>query len=118
MNSFKPGLVSKNYEVAKWASMLLSKISYLIVNNKEKKLLTIAYHWFVSKYGGLHSCILSLRRHNNIREKIIEIMLHFGINSFYDLFTNVLKNESNGPKDFLLTITDLFVPMINNEVSA
>ena len=34
MNSFKPGLVSKNYEVAKWAAMLLSKISYLIVNNK------------------------------------------------------------------------------------
>ena len=95
----------------------MSKLSYLIVNNKEKRLLTIGYHWFVSKYGGLHSCVLSLRRHNYIRDGILEIMLHFGINSFYDLFTNVLKNESNGPKDFLLTITDLFVPMISNEVS-
>ena len=44
-------------------------------------------------------------------------MLHFGINTFYDLFTEVLKNESNGPKDFLLTISDLFVPMISDEVS-
>ena len=44
-------------------------------------------------------------------------MLHFGINTFYELFTSVLKNESQGPKDFLLTITDLFWPMISNEVS-
>ena len=117
MNSFKPGLVSKNYEVAKWAAMLLSKISYLIVNNKQKKLLQISWQWFISKYGGLHSCILSLRRHNYIRDKILEIMLHFGINSFYELFTSVLKNESTNPKEFLLTITDLFVPMISNEVS-
>ena len=39
LNSFKPGLVSKNFEVALWASQLLTKISFLIVQNKEKKLL-------------------------------------------------------------------------------
>lgn len=44
-------------------------------------------------------------------------MLHFGLNSFYDLFTAELKNESNGPKDFLITITEIFDPMIENEVS-
>jgi len=34
MNSFKPGLVSKNYEVALWASRLLSKLAYLIAHGK------------------------------------------------------------------------------------
>ena len=44
-------------------------------------------------------------------------MLHFGLNRFYELFTSVLKNESSGPKDFLLIITELYDPMIDNEVS-
>jgi hypothetical protein len=38
MNSFKPGLVSKNYEVALWASRLLSKIAYLIAHGKDELL--------------------------------------------------------------------------------
>ena len=45
-------------------------------------------------------------------------MLHFGIDSFDDLFTTILKNESASPKEYLLTITDLFIPIINNEVSS
>jgi len=91
MNSFKPGLVSKNYEVALWASRLLSKLSFLIAHNKDRKLLKYGYKWFVSNYGGLHSCILSLRRHNYTRETILEIMLHFGIEQFFELFTAVLQ---------------------------
>ena len=43
MNSFKPGLVSKNYEVAVWASRLMSRLSLEIAQEKEEKAL--------SKYG-------------------------------------------------------------------
>ena len=45
-------------------------------------------------------------------------MLHFGIDNFYDLFTTILKSESQNPKEFLLTISDLFPPMISNEVTS
>jgi hypothetical protein len=91
MNSFKPGLVSKNYEVALWASRLLSKLAYHIAHGKNKLLLEVGYNWFISRFGGLHSAILSIRRHNDIRETILEIMLHFGINNYYELFTHVLQ---------------------------
>jgi len=80
--------------VAMWSGRLLSKISYLIAHGKQKEMRRYGFDWFISQYGGLHSCVLSLRRHNNMSEWILEIMLHFGIDNFYDLFTTILKNES------------------------
>jgi len=48
MNSFKPGLVSKNFDVALWSSRLLSKLSFLIAHGKHKDLRKFGFEWFVS----------------------------------------------------------------------
>jgi hypothetical protein len=72
MNSFKPGLVSKSNVVASWSARLISKLGLELnsLNNLKK----VSWEWFTSNSGGLHTCILALKRHNDIKEGIVSIM--------------------------------------------
>lgn len=72
MNSFKPGLVSKSNVVGLWSCRLLSKLGNEF--QQYPKIKDIAWDWFISPSGGLHTCILSLKRHNDIKDNIVQIM--------------------------------------------
>ena len=74
MNSFKPGLVSKSNDVAIWAARLISKLG--LDFHSIPPLKEIAWKWFADTSGGLRTCVLSLKRHNDdkVKENIVRIM--------------------------------------------
>ena len=89
MNSFKPGLVSKSNVVAKWAANLISKLGLEL--NSVQNLKKTSWEWFISPSGGLHTCVLALRRHNDIKDGIVSIMEQFGIGDYREMFTDTIK---------------------------
>lgn len=72
LNTLKPGLLSKNEEVALWSGRILSKLCFDMAN---LELLAPAYEWFSSHMGGLYSCVMCLRRHHTLRESVVSFML-------------------------------------------
>ena len=65
MNSFKPGLVSKSNVTAICSARLISKLG--LEFNSDPKLASIAWDWFIGNSGGLHTCVLALKRHDDIK---------------------------------------------------
>lgn len=72
LNAIKPGIVSKNFEVAQWACRLFSKIAFEIY---ETNLLIFAWEWFVGDNGGFHTVLLGMKRHPDLRELVLSILL-------------------------------------------
>ena len=100
----KPGLISKNSEVAAWAAKLLSKLSFeFAVWNVQ----AAAWDWFVSDHGGLHSCMLALRRHPQYEDSIAGILINFGRYNISELFTVQLKKVLPDQRDFFYSLTHL-----------
>ena len=90
MNSFKPGLVSKSSEVAQNASRLIAKLGYYFAQNPKIK--QVNWKWFCDKHsGGLRTCYLALRRHNELRDNIVAIMENFGRDNYKMLLTDILS---------------------------
>jgi len=71
LNAFKPGLFSKDFEVADWTSRVLVKLGYEFAN---MDLLGSAWDWFSNDNGGIKACILSLKRHPKMNENITSII--------------------------------------------
>jgi hypothetical protein len=98
MQIFKPGLLSKNYEVADWAARIIAKLGFEFAN---LDLLGTAWDWFTSKNGGLQTCILCLKRHPTMDENIVSIMNQYSRYSFEEMFTVQLKMLFPESKDYL-----------------
>ena len=71
LSALKPGLLSKNFEVAEWTSRVLAKFGFEFAN---LDLLGTAWDWFTVKNGGLETSILCLKRHPKMDENIVSLM--------------------------------------------
>jgi len=72
LNALKPGLVSKSFDVAEWASRLFSKLAFEFGDNN---LLSHSWEWFVGESGGLNTTLLSLKRHPDLLSLIVSTLL-------------------------------------------
>jgi hypothetical protein len=68
----KPGLVSKNMEVASWSARFFSKIAFEL---GETNLFAGCWDWFISEHGGLSTSLLGLKRHPDLKELVVSILL-------------------------------------------
>lgn len=59
----------------------------------KNNLYTDACNWFFSENQGLASCLLGLKRHNDLIDSIVNTMLTFGRFNFIEMFTINLKKE-------------------------
>jgi hypothetical protein len=95
-------MVSKNFDVAVWTAKLLSKLA---LDFSENNLLMNAWEWFVSDNGGLPTCLLGLKRHPDLKDSVVNILLQFAKFNFVELFTTHLKKSLPDPKDLITTIS-------------
>ncbi len=81
------------------------------------KLQPIAWIWFIGTNGGLNTCLLSLKRHNEMRYNVAQVMEQFGKDHYFDLFTEKIKIMLQSPQDYLKVISDVMDPLFTNESS-
>ena len=61
--------------------------------------------------------MLSLKRHPELKDSIVGVILQFSRFNFLELFTKHLKNTIKDPKDFLYTIQLILVPLSESDIS-
>lgn len=109
----KPSLLSKSEDISQWGCRILSKIAYLLA---DRKMLPLAYDWFVREAGGLSTTILALMRHPKLNEHVVSYILQFSRYNIADLFTVELKKITNNDNlmyiRFMLLIFD---PLISSK---
>ena len=64
--------MSKSFEVSSWTARLFSKLAFELGNTT---LLEPSWDWFVSEHGGLATALLGLKRHPDLNELIVSILL-------------------------------------------
>lgn len=76
-----------------------------------------AWEWLTGDAGGLNTILLGIKRHTDLKENILNILLQFGRFNFPELFTLHLKRALPEPRDLLYTINQLFKPLSENKAS-
>ena len=69
-----------------------------------------AWKWFSESNGGLRTCVLSLKRHNDLRvkENLVKVMEWFGRDEHLkEMLTETLLRVSDHPKQYLLIISNI-----------
>ena len=89
LSTFKPGLLSKNIDIVYISGRLLSKLALELI---ESNLISAAYDWFISPNGGLETCILCLKKHDEVVEVVVNLINNFCRFHLYEFFTIHLKN--------------------------
>lgn len=107
-HALKVGLVSKDFEVAHYACKFFQKLAYEYFS---QDLLSYAWDWFVADQGGLQYCLLCIKRHPEIAENAISVIIEFARYSLMELFTHHLKRFHSETKEFILTIRTLLKPL-------
>ena len=74
-----------------------------------QKIRQVAWKWFADQSGGLRTCVLALKRHNDVKVKdnIVTIMEQFGKDNYREMLCDTLLRVSDDPKQYLLIISDL-----------
>ena len=99
LSAIKPGLVSKSFEVAQWTARLYAKLAFDMVENN---LVLLVWDWFVNEEGGgLATALMSIKRHPDLREVIVNMILQFARYNFVEVFTNGLKRVNPETKDLI-----------------
>lgn len=62
----------------------MSKISYEMAN---KDNLPVVYNWLLKENGGLFTCLMSMRRHKQISDVIVGMILEIARFNITDLLT-------------------------------
>ena len=109
--ALKPGFLSKNIEVAQWTCTLFSKFGFEFAN---RDLLQHAWEWFSSEVGGLNCCILCLKRHYEISDAIISVLIQYARYNMTELFTLNIKNLCSNEKDYITTLHELLRPLMSS----
>lgn len=66
---------------------------------------------------GLNTTVLGLKRHPDLRDLIIQILLLFAKHNFYELFAVHLKRVAADTKDLLSLISQLYKPLSESALS-
>lgn len=105
LDCLKPGLISKNVDIAYLAGRCLTKTAYGLI---EKNLIASAWDWFVMPNGGLEYLIAMLNIHDYTSEICVALILNFGKYHINELFNIYLRKilDSNKLIVFLADIVE------------
>ena len=74
LDIFKSGLISRDYEVARYTCRLYSNMSYILLENGA---LEQGYQWAVQPKSLMVVLVLCLKRHSSLIEEVVTVMLDF-----------------------------------------
>lgn len=84
----------------------------------DNQLLAAGWEWFVGENGGLATTLLGLKRHPDLRDLVVSVLMQFARFNFIELFTVNLKKAQPEPKDLLNTYLALFQPLALSKASS
>ena len=108
LQALKPGLLSKDEQVVKWACRIYSKLAFDFSN---LELLPEAWEWFINEYGGLFASLASLKRHQDIGPNIVAMMTQFARFNMLELFTVEMRKILPSPFEYLTNILQMLRPL-------
>ncbi|CAK88326.1 unnamed protein product (macronuclear) [Paramecium tetraurelia] len=106
--ALKPGLVSKSYDVVYEAVRLFTRLGSLIP-------VQLIREWFLEDQGGLYTALMGARRHPELVQFQVELILQFGRNNFVEVFTTGIRQVLSDTKDFINAIELIFIPLSENQ---
>lgn len=107
-HALKAGFISKDSDVAQITCMLFQTLANEYLN---QHLLSYAWDWFISEQGGLQYVLNCIKRHPDLAESAIAVILEFGKFNLVDLFSHQLKRFTADTKEYLHTIRGLLKPL-------
>ncbi|EGR31584.1 hypothetical protein IMG5_106360 [Ichthyophthirius multifiliis] len=114
MNCLKPGIISKNIEVSSWTARLFSKMGFELADTN---LFSTCWDWFISEHGGLQTCLLGLKRHPDLKELILSVLLQFAKFNFVELFTIFMKRVQVDSKDLISVYFQILKPLTQSDLA-
>lgn len=106
--------MSRSYDVAEWTARLFSKFAFEFADSP---LLMHMWDWFVGEGQGYSSTLMSLKRHPDLRNLVVDILLQLARYNFVEIFTTSFKNAAPDPKD-LMSFQSMFIaPLMANTTS-
>lgn len=78
-------------------------------------MIQIAWDWFISEHGGMQGCFISLKRHPQLAESIISVLVQYARYDMIDLFTVHLRNVCPDPKEQLNMMIILYKPLTESK---
>lgn len=113
-HALKAGFISKDYDVAQTTCSLFQELAYEYLN---QDLLGHAWEWFISEQGGLHYVLNCIKRHPDLAENAIKVLVEFSRYNLMELFSHHLKKFHPDTKEYLLTIRGLLKPLRESELT-
>ncbi|CAD8090140.1 unnamed protein product [Paramecium sonneborni] len=105
LNLLKPGLVSKSPEVCIETIKTLGNFVIYAYNNKISYQEDI-YQWYVEQC--FQTTLLSIKRHPQLVDSLVDLMILFCKYHLVDLFTSILKQHSANNIEMLINVEKLF----------
>mmetsp|Transcript_33174 Transcript_33174/g.30102 ORF Transcript_33174/g.30102 Transcript_33174/m.30102 type:complete len:244 (+) Transcript_33174:304-1035(+) len=108
----KAGFLSRSIEVCQWCCRFYSKLAYEFADHN---MIHLAWEWFTSDSGGLTACVNGLKRHPDISESCISVLVQYARYNMIEMFTIHLKSVCPEPRDHLNIMKDLFKPLTESK---
>lgn len=97
-DTLRPGLLSRDNETAVRTFRVILKLTEEMA---ELDLQPLIWNWFCRESGGLSSCILGLKKHENVYDYVGAILSVLAANNVSELLTVELKKTVAEPLDFI-----------------
>lgn len=105
LNLLKPGLLSKSSDVAVETIKCFGKF-VISAHKNYASLIDDTHKWYVENC--FQTTLLSIKRHPQLVDSLVDMMLLFCKNYLVELFTLTLKQHSANLVDMLVTVEKLF----------
>lgn len=109
---FKPGVVSRDTEVARYACRLFSNFSYCLL---DKGALSMAYDWAVSPRSLMTILVMGLKRHISLVEEVVTVMLDFASNRIAPFFERDLPELLQNDIEYFKFLNTIFESLMARE---
>jgi len=83
----------------------MSKISFEL---GLKNLLSPIWHWFCQDYSGLHACILCMKRHPEIIENVVTVILYAANQNLAEALTVEMRKVLSDHTEYINNIHQMF----------
>lgn len=112
LSLFKAGLVSRNSEVSRYVCRLYSNISFILLDNGRMKR---TFDWFISKEGLINMLVLGIKRHVDIVEEMVSLLLNFTRPMLVPLFDEILPNCLQNDMEYFRFLNIIFESLMARE---
>ncbi|KAM3135414.1 hypothetical protein pb186bvf_012433 [Paramecium bursaria] len=101
----KTGLVSKSQDVALCSIKVLGKLVIVSVQ-KRLQITKLLHEWYI--LNGLQTNLLAIKRHPQLVDSLVDLLLLFCKNNLVELFTQTLKQNCANQVEYLTTLDKLY----------